>query len=221
MKNKCLCISLIISFICGCSLLQPEKDTGVLEVRVNTPGGTAAVLEKELIRLTDLQCILHKDSILVRDKMFSESGGKFLVSIPKLTPHPDYSLKLIGYKDSDAVQAVGSVDHISIQAGETTEIEVDLSYFITSLVRPSDGESVPEETVTLVWNSRQYATEYVLNYSTRSSFDYNSVLVYGITDTVYRLSPGNRSKWYYWKISCRDEKGHYGAYTDVRSFYLE
>ena len=100
----------------------------------------------------------------------------------------------------------------SIKAGEVNDIGViDARPFVTTLVAPTDGDTVDGNAVSLQWQRVENAHQYRVLVATGQAFDDDVVVDAITTETSYTPSGLAPFGTYYWRIHCLDVHGNQGT----------
>ena len=242
MERRLLLIGLIglILLIFGCQVTEPENRMGSIMITFNDEPADNT-LRKTAETLETVEYFIRSGSAAeYSGYLDKQADGSFYGEISNLQPASDYALLLYGMDTNTDIVARGHQSGINVTAGNQTSVSMIWSLFKPQLVSPANNSMITSFTTYFDWNDVNGAVEYQIGVA-RSLMtlqnlmnDQQIIEVFGLpinetglTSSQYMATESlpNTDMYggiitYHWAIRARDNRGSWGAWSDVWTFQV-
>jgi hypothetical protein len=215
----------VIFLIIKCGLFEPEINFGSLVI-VPVKQNSEDKIQKALIVLGSVHCIVKKSSNEVVNLNLTLKGDSFHGEIDGLEPGSDYTVILYGMDHDGNIILRGLETEIVVSAGKESVISLIWSSIVPILSAPADGDVVTRDQITLIWNELTSVEEYEIEINNDDKFVTPLLHIDNIIDSYYTIEdvPLNsdiiNAKAFFWRVRAKDSENNCSGWSEVWNFSI-
>lgn len=218
MRTKIVMIQIIAMFLllnCDYNPLLPDK--GSLNIQLIWSDQNLNYLLKSLKQTDDPATIKVALNPGARQYSFSFNAHSGVIS--DLKPG-SYDISVVALDADENITHSGSRDGIAVEAGKETSVSITLEELTPTLITPSNGSIISDDTLEFDWSDVNAASVYELEVDNDSSFSSPEIDDENLSSSSYTATSSLSDGIYYWRVRCRDSYGNWGGFSDVWDFTI-